>query len=265
MISRYFGLPGCGKTTTLAMLALGAVTSGKYKYVYSNVHLEIPGVIYIPFDVLGRYEVRECCILIDEATVYIGDRDFKDLPKKRLEYFVEHRHHFCDIILFSQDPDGVDKKVRHLTESMYYVKKGIFLGKWITNIYRIPYGIVWPDENSNGENLGKIVMGYMKPPFLSKLFARRILRSKYYKYFDSWEAQQLDPLPDIYKPYPGIITRKTGPILYLHKTLILLRLVKPYRKWKRRMQVKARREKKHSLPDNAPGKPKSLASTFLTL
>lgn len=200
-VSRYFGLPGCGKTTTLTMLALKAVRSGKYKAVYCNVHLAVPGVTYITFDVIGVYELCDCLILIDEAMVNCGDRDYKNFGKEKLQYFVEHRHHTCDIVLFSQEPDGIDKKIRSITDRMYYVKKGWLLGTWISTITKIPYGLIWPDSQSNGENLGKIVMGYMKPPWYLRLFSYRMYRPQYYKYFDSWEVDRLPELPASYQPY----------------------------------------------------------------
>lgn len=202
MISRFFGLPGCGKTTLLTKIALSAVSSGRYKNVYTNVHIAVPGVTYIEFDFLGRYDIRDACVLIDEAMVHCGDRDYKDFGKDRIWYFVEHRHMSCDVYLFSQEADGVDKKIRSLTDRMYYIKKGVLLGRWFSSVYYIPYGIVWPDENSNGENLGRIVMGYVKPSLLSRIFAQRVYRPKYYPYFDSWEIDRsLPPLPSSYQPY----------------------------------------------------------------
>ena len=233
-VSRYFGLPGCGKTTTLAMLAYKGVRSGRYEHIYSNVHLEMPGVTYIPFSALGQWELRDCLILIDEAMVYCGDRDYKSFDKSRLEFFVMHRHHYCDIVLFSQEADGVDKKIRSISADMYYVKKGLLLGNWITTIYKIPYGIVWPDRQSNGENLGKIVMGYIKPSLISRLCATRYLRSKYYPYFDSWECDQYPPLPAQYQPVPGRIENARWFSSWLHKTFILLRSIRKNRRlWKR--------------------------------
>lgn len=201
-VSRYFGLPGCGKTTTLTMLALQAIESGRYDNVYCNVRLKVPGVTWVEFDVLGKYDLHDCLVLIDEAMVNCGDRDYKDFGKEKIRAFVEHRHHRMDIVLFSQEPDGIDKKIRSITDRMYYVKKGWLLGKWFSSIVHIPYGLVWPTEQSNGENLGRIVMGYMKPPFLLRLFAKRIYRPKYYPYFDSWEVTEvLPPLPSYYSTY----------------------------------------------------------------
>lgn len=230
-VSRYFGLPGCGKTTVLTMLAKKAIASGNYKHVYTNVqNLSVHGVTYVPFEYFGNKEFRDCLLLVDEAMVECGDRDYKNFGKEKIQAFVMHRHKYSDIVLFSQEPDGIDKKIRSITDRMYYVKKGLILGKWISTIYRIPYGLVWPSENSNGENLGKIVMGYKKPPLLASLFAKRIYRPKYYKYFDSWEDVQLDPIPECYKPYldPQHRTPMIRP--YLSKTHILLRSVRGYRR-----------------------------------
>ncbi len=230
-VSRYFGLPGCGKTTVLTMLALKGVRSGRYKNVYTNVQdLHVHGVTYVPFDLFGVYEFRECLILVDEAMVECGDRDYKNFGKDKIQAFVMHRHKFSDIVLFSQEPDGIDKKIRSITDRMYYVSKGFFTGKWFSSIHKIPYGLVWPTENSNGENLGKIVMGYKKPPLLSRIFCKRIFRPRYYPYFNSWEDERLPDIPAQYKLYTDPDHR--DPVLrwYLFKSARLLKAVKLYRR-----------------------------------
>ena len=120
-VERYFGLPGCGKTTTLAMRAVKGIRSGKYQHIYSNVQLQVHGVTCVPFDVFGVYELRDCLFLVDEAMVVCGDRDHKNFGKEKLKEFMMHRHKDCDIVLFSQEADGVDKKIRSITDRMYYV------------------------------------------------------------------------------------------------------------------------------------------------
>ena len=228
-VSRYFGLPGCGKTTVLTMLAIQGVKSQKYKNIYTNVeNLCVHGVTYVPFDLFGDYEFRDCLLLVDEAMVECGDRDYKAFGKKKIRAFVMHRHKYSDIVLFSQEPDGIDKKIRSITDRMYYVKKGLITGKWISTIYKIPYGLVWPSENSNGENLGKIVMGYKKPPFFASLFAKRIYRPKYYPYFDSWEDIPLDPIPSKYQPYQDPKYHRPVLRIYHNKSNILLRSRRRY-------------------------------------
>lgn len=198
-VSRYFGLPGCGKTTVLTMLALKAIKSEKYKYVYANVRLSIPGVIYVPFDWFGKYNFHDCLLLVDEAMVNCGDRDYKSFGKDKIRAFVEHRHFNMDIVLFSQEPDGIDKKIRSITDRMYYVKKGLITGRWFSSIYKIPYRLLFPE---NDENAGRILMGYVRPPFLSRLFARRLYRPKYYPFFDTYEVDfTLPEVPGSAVPY----------------------------------------------------------------
>lgn len=245
-VSRYFGLPGCGKTTVLTMLAFKGVKSGKYKHIYTNVeNLSVHGVTYVPFELFGLYEFRDCLILVDEAMVECGDRDHKSFGKAKIRAFVMHRHKYSDIVLFSQEPDGIDKKIRSITDRMYYVKKGFFTRKWISSIYKIPYGLVWPTENSNGENLGRIVMGYKKPPFFAVLFAKRIYRPKYYPYFDSWEDIPLPPIPAQYQPYCDPDHRDPLIRPAMRKSILLMRCVKKYRRTHRRNCFSYSVSKKH--------------------
>lgn len=226
-VTRYFGLPGCGKTTTLAALAVKAFRSGRYRNVYSNVHLSVHGVICIPFEFFGKYELRDCLFLIDEAMIVCGDRDHKNFGKEKLKEFMMHRHKDCDIVLFSQEADGVDKKIRSITDRMFYVKKGIFLGHWFSTIYRIPYDVMFPES---GDCIGDIIMGYKRPPILARLFAKKLFRPFYYKYFDSWESDPLPELPPIYQPYEDPDHRDPWFRPWCNKTLILLRYAKRYRK-----------------------------------
>lgn len=201
MIARVFGLPGSGKTTMLTAWALQVIKSGNYENVFANVHLAIEGVTYVPFDCFGTYEMSGI-YFVDEATINCGDRDWKGFSKAKIKYLMEHRHHGLDVVFFSQEADGMDKKIRSITDKVYYVYKGCWLGRWITKVVRVPYTIVWPNGTSDGgENAGRILMGYVKPPFLNRLFAKTIVRKKYYPYFDSWECEKLPPLPDTYRPY----------------------------------------------------------------
>lgn len=201
-VSLYFGLPGCGKTTMLTKMALDGLHSGRYQNIYTNIHLNIPGVTYIDNDCIGTYELRDCLLLIDEATLFADSRDFKKFSKGRLEYFLEHRHRNADIALFTQQWDGVDRKIRTITDRVYYIKKGVLLGPWFSSCYRIPYDIIIPDPKKaqGGEKLGEIIQGYCKPPLLARIFCKRVFRPRYYNYFDSWALDPFPDLPEQYRP-----------------------------------------------------------------
>lgn len=206
MISLFFGLPGCGKTTIMTSIAFRELNSlrSRYKHVYCNVRLTIPGIIYIDNDCIGKYDLRDCLLLIDEATLFADSRAYKEFDKGKLTYFLEHRHFRSDIYLFTQQWDGVDRKIRVITDRVYYVYKPFLTGHWVSKYYRIPYGILIPDKKNSSEKLGEIIQGYCKPSLLTRLFAKRIFRKKYYKYFDSFETPPLPKLPSDYKPYiPG--------------------------------------------------------------
>lgn len=227
-VSLYFGLPGCGKTTILTYLALKAVKGVKYENVYSNVEINVPGVTYITDECIGKYELRDCLLLIDEATLFADSRDYKNFSKGRLEYFLKHRHRNADIILFTQQWDGVDRKIRVITDRVYYVFKGWLLGHWYSTVWKIPYKVMFPNED--GDRAGEIIMGYVKPPILIRLFAKKIYRPPLYKYFDSWELDPMPELPKSYKPFQehryGIKLAKAWYI----KSIILLRSSKRYRR-----------------------------------
>lgn len=198
-VTVFFGLPGCGKTTMLAKLAYDAVRKGQYLNVYTNVCLNMPGVTIIDNDCIGQYELRDCLLLIDEATLFADSRDYKNFSKGKLSYFLEHRHRNADIMLFTQQWDGVDRKIRTITDRVYYIKKGLFLGRWISTCMKIPYGIIIPDPKKGGDKLGEIIQGYCRPPLLVRLFSKRVYRPRYYRYFDSWELEELPALPAKYK------------------------------------------------------------------
>lgn len=208
MVKLFFGLPGCGKTTLIASFAkywckrIGRPRA--YGHVYSNVAMNIPGLTVIDDDCIGKYDLSNSLILIDEATLFADSRDFKSFSKARVSFFLLHRHYHCDIFLFTQQWDGVDRKIRVITDRVYYVYKTPFFGHWFSCYYRIPYSIIIPDPRRGGDKLGEIVQGYCKPSFFQRIFAtKRIFRPFYYRFFDSFEAPPLPPLPSRFCPVPA--------------------------------------------------------------
>lgn len=241
-VSLFFGLPGSGKTSIMTSKAIKAVRSKKYDNVYCNVRIGVFGVTYIDNDVIGKYDLSNCLILIDEATLFADNRDHKNFSREKIEYFLLHRHYNADIILFTQQWDGIDRKIRVITDRVYYVYKGFFTGHWFSKYYRIPYGIIIPDPKSknSGEKLGEIVQGYCKPSIFVRMFATWVFRPKLYPYFDSWQHKSLPKLPARYCSYyevidgqvvtsdksSRVVKRKMKFNLYkskLNKTVILLR------------------------------------------
>lgn len=108
MVSLYFGLPGCGKTTLLASMAYKILKAKKpvYKHVLSNVYLGVDPpfdrVTYIENEDLGHFDFRDSLILLDEATIAWDSRDYKRMEKGVIKFFLLHRHYNCDLVLFTQ-------------------------------------------------------------------------------------------------------------------------------------------------------------------
>lgn len=200
-ISLYFGLPGAGKTTLLAKHALEAVKGKKYKNVYCNVGINIPGVTIIDNDCIGRYDIRNGLVLIDEGSLFADARHYKTFTKERMQALLLHRHYNLDYRFYNQGWDSLDLRIRQITDRCYYLYKGKIFGHWLTSYYRIPYGIIIPDpkKDQSGEKLGEIVQGYCKPNILLRIFSKKVFRPKYYKFFDSWECPPLPKLPERYK------------------------------------------------------------------
>ena len=197
MVSLYFGLPRSGKTTLLTAHALKYVRGFKYRHVYSNIPLNIPGVTYVKNDMIGKFQLEDGVLLIDEATLFADSRDYKNFSKDKISWFLLHGHYRVDVELYTQQWDGVDRKIRTITDKCYYLYKPK-LRPGITKYYRIPFGIIIPDKRDSGEKLGDIVQGYCKPSVLERIFCHRLKRKKYYKYFDSWNAPHLLDLPQVY-------------------------------------------------------------------
>jgi len=203
MIDYYFGLPRTGKTTLIAKFAIKA--SKRYKYVYTNVHMSnVPeNVIYIENEWVGKYDMSDSLILLDEGTIFAGNRDYKNFSKDLTKFMVLHGHFRCNLKIFAQTYNGTDKLIRQLTNRVFYMYKPFLTGHWFTKYYRIPYGIIIPDRRKNlqtsGNSLGEIEEGYYKPSLIVRIFAHRLFRPPYYKYFDSWEAPSMPPVPTLSK------------------------------------------------------------------
>lgn len=201
-IKLFFGLPGCGKTTTAAHLCykFSRVTNPRspYDHVYCNFEINCPGVTIIDNDVIGQYLICDAALLIDEALLFANSRDYKNFSKHLLKFMTQHRHFDCDVYFFSQRYNGLDLNIRALTDEVNYIKKPFLIGKWFSFIYRIPYKIIFPDGKSS--KFGEIIEGYSKPSLFENIFCRKLFRPTYYGCFDTKERYNLPPLPSTYQP-----------------------------------------------------------------
>lgn len=197
MITGYFGVPGCGKSTYLAKIAhktLKKIEKGKSHYRHVLTNFPVHGCEQITLFDLGRYDLEYCLILFDEISMDADNRDYKTFPKHVRDFFILHRHAHNDLIYFCQDYQKVDKVIRNVTFDLWYLKRSVipFLSQFTVakRIYR--------NLNIN-EYTSELTLGYRFAKLLEIIFSpskKFCFRPFYYKYFDSFDKLQLDGLPE---------------------------------------------------------------------
>ena len=182
MIKAYFGVPGCGKSTTLVREY--RKNRKKYKNIYT-LNIDIKGCKRIKREDLENYKFTNALILWDEITMDADNRSYKTFSNDLRDFFLLHRHLGVDIIYATQNFENVDKKVRDLTSELWYMSKSVIpiLSEFTTTkrIYR--------NVNIN-ENTSELTLGYRFCNLIEGIFVSNfkcIFRRKYYKYYDSWD------------------------------------------------------------------------------
>lgn len=218
MITGYFGVPGCGKTTMAAKKARQINRQIKrdkwrvkhhlkrkcpYDRVLTNFNCK--DCYKIDFRDIGIYDIQNACVILDELTIDADNRDFKNFSRSSVEGFIYHRHYFIDIYYYTQNFNAVDKKIRDLTHTLYFVKKSYlpFFGLF-SRAKRIFRTI---DIN---EHTKEIVNGYRFPNLFERILDFFLIlrigeicfRPRYYKDFDSF-CQPLNLRPFNYEKWEG--------------------------------------------------------------
>lgn len=216
MITCYFGVPGCGKSTFLAKFAkkeLRRIRHGRSKYerVYSNFFLE--GCYKIDYKNLGDYRIENSLILLDELAMDADNRNFKNFGEGFRDFFILHRHLGDDVIYCTQNFDMVDLKIRNLTQELWYLSKSPipFLGQF-TKAKRI-FRAVHISEFD-----GSLTLGYRFCTFIEAIFTpthKIVFRPAYYKMFDSFDPGQLANRP----VFSSELWRSEKDLLQLHDLL----------------------------------------------
>ena len=123
--STYFGVPGSGKTTIASWLARNELKKKKgNRKVWSNV--PIKGTYKLDKEDLGRYNISDGRIILDECGTEFDNRNFKkNFTDEQVKFFKLHRHYGVDINCFSQFWNDIDIKLRNLSTKLYLLKKSV--------------------------------------------------------------------------------------------------------------------------------------------
>lgn len=192
MIRGYFGVPGCGKTSLASKIAITELLKNHYDEILT-INFQCSGCIPVTYDVLKDYKFKKTLVMIDEITMNADNRKFKTFSDAERDFFILHRHLKCDIIYFTQNFENVDKKVRDLTQDLWYIRKSVVpllsLFSRAVRIYR---------EIKINEYTGELKLGYRFCQGLEKIFAKNIqicFRPRWYKFFDSYDELSLKNRP----------------------------------------------------------------------
>ena len=120
--------------------------------------------------------MHDCLLVIDEVGLEYDNRGFKtNFSPDTLKLFKKHRHKHIDIVIFSQDYEDMDKKLRKLSTRMYLIKKSILPFFIKTKMISKQIGI---DKETK-----QIIDNYCFVPFGSSY----IYMPKTWKSFDSFD------------------------------------------------------------------------------
>lgn len=194
MISTIFGLPGAGKSTTLAYCADLALkgkpveighkpfwrvplTAEKhYQRIYCN--FPIKGCYMLNWDDIGKYDFSHSLILLDEITLLADSRKWKNFDDAKTYFFSMHRHYHCSIIIASQAYDDMDKRIRDRSAQFFYI------------VDEGSYSRIFPIKPSfRVETMSKSYT------LQARLCTSKIKRKKYYDMFDSFSAVAMPENP----------------------------------------------------------------------
>lgn len=192
MLTCYFGVPGCGKTTLLTKFAVKEIkrikhNRSKYKAVYTNFYCK--GANRITYDDLKTHKLYDSLIILDEITLDADNRKFKQFTDDIRDFFILHRHLGIDVIYATQSYELVDLKIRQLTQELWYMSRTVVpVLRHFTTAKRIYRNI-----NIN-EHTSDLTLGYRFCNIIESLCVsnfKTCFRPFYYKYFDSFEEGSL--------------------------------------------------------------------------
>lgn len=137
MITGIFGLPGVGKTLLASWIANRAVedkninvhgfhisTIKHYQRIYTN--FPVSGAYKLDFEEIGFAKYENCLMICDELQLFADSRNFKSFGDELKAFFAEHRKNNIDFIWLSQDPTNADKRIRSLSDKLYYIDRTAF-------------------------------------------------------------------------------------------------------------------------------------------
>lgn len=137
MIKGWTGLPGASKTTSLAKEVVNILyrnedylkKTGQKRPIYSNITIsehitsefETPVIYYKDVEELTK--LKDCDVIIDEATVYFDSRLWETLSTDIRRWLRQHRKLGVEIYFTAQEFQEVDISFRRLVNELIHLEK----------------------------------------------------------------------------------------------------------------------------------------------
>lgn len=177
----YFGVPGSGKTTLCAFFTK---RYSKFWPVFSNVPIQ--GAYKYDIKDIGHYDISNCVLLLDEASIDYNNRNWKhgNMDQAAIKWWKLHRHAGVMAVLFSQSWNDCDATLRRLSTQLYLVKKSLI--PFVITTCRIKRSIGIDDNSHEPCDIYKF-----DHPLIRIFTNKRYFAPKYWKMFDSWAMPEL--------------------------------------------------------------------------
>lgn len=183
-VNLYFGLPGSGKSTFLTRDIVVKSKKGIPCFVANLDLVPMDNVYKITKVDIGKYKFPPGShIYFDEASLNgFDNRDYsKNFKNNNTLPYIKYIRHYRNQITFSnQGYEEFDKKIRNLTNAIWYVRGNRFFS-YAVKIRKV----ITIDKESQ-----QIIDGYAMPSIFQMLFSTRCIRivstRKYRKYYDSY-------------------------------------------------------------------------------
>lgn len=179
-VTIFFGIPGSGKTTLCAYIAKSYLKKGLT--VYSNV--PIKGTYRIDISDIGKVNLSNCVLIIDEASIEYNNRNTKSMSIDTIRFAKLSRHYNCKIVLASQSWNDCDITWRRLAFEYYLVRPSLI--PFFTNAVSIRRRVTIDDQTHEPCDEFSFF------PFPVRFFHDKLIFApSCWKLFDSWEAPKL--------------------------------------------------------------------------
>lgn len=181
-----FGKKGSGKSLFMVKKMLEYQKKGWN--IYTDIpDINIPNVHIINADDLKEFSPQKhSAVFLDEVGLTMSNRDFKSMPKGKIEWFKLQRKYKCVVYMNSQSFD-IDKKIRDLVDGMFLFNQ---LFNCIAIVRPIRRSITLTEPTSEAESRIADKLSF------TNIFSWKFYwMPKYFKYFNSFSAPPRDIIP----------------------------------------------------------------------